>query len=442
MRRSFLFTLVSITSSSVALVHCGSSSSTGAPADGGPASDGTSPMPETSTPEDGGTPADSGNAADSGAATDTGTGAQDSGATDTGPVGCDADAGMTSCSGTCVDLQTDQSNCGGCGHDCTTGIAGQTALCSAGVCQPIVLENLPTGVTTVGQIATDGSNVVWTSPGTGSQAGVYSVATNKAFQVPTILDQSSGTTYGAAIAMANGQAFYFAQSGTPLATYIGFAAAGNSMSGGNLTTLGATLKGVAVAASGTTVAWGAFASGTNTVYIGQIDASTTSPKPTTDANQVDTNGIAGIATDGTNAYYTQASGLKSVALMSGSTPAAFLTGLQSPSQIVAVTGASPFIYFCDNGADVISRSTIPSPMASKVYDNSSASLPCTGLSADSKYVYFTDTFSDVLYMKVDGTGTLGILAKANQPTAVAVDSKALYYVDTAAGTLNKIALPL
>jgi hypothetical protein len=60
---------------------------------------------------------------------------------------------MTACSGACVDLQTDGSNCGSCGHACASG-----TMCSAGSCmacgatvsfgsqiQPIFTANCTTG---------------------------------------------------------------------------------------------------------------------------------------------------------------------------------------------------------------------------------------------------------------------------------------------------------
>ncbi len=52
----------------------------------------------------------------------------------TAEAGVDAqpDACATTCSGKCVDLQTDKSNCGACGRTCEVG-------CSAGVCQATVL---------------------------------------------------------------------------------------------------------------------------------------------------------------------------------------------------------------------------------------------------------------------------------------------------------------
>jgi hypothetical protein len=51
-----------------------------------------------------------------------------------GRTGCEAacETGLTSCSGSCRDLQTDRASCGACGHIC----AGNET-CASGVCRAI-----------------------------------------------------------------------------------------------------------------------------------------------------------------------------------------------------------------------------------------------------------------------------------------------------------------
>jgi hypothetical protein len=78
---------------------------------------------------------------------------------------CACAAGYTSCSGTCVDFQTDAANCGRCGHSCLYG------TCSAGVCQPwVVVGNYEN----IGWMDSDGKYVVW-SPGDGNSE-VYQIS--------------------------------------------------------------------------------------------------------------------------------------------------------------------------------------------------------------------------------------------------------------------------
>lgn len=67
---------------------------------------------------------------------------------DTGPM-CDPDAGQTACGNSCVTLDTDDKNCGFCGHDCLG------ASCTKGLCAP---ETLITGLNNPNGIVTDGTN--------------------------------------------------------------------------------------------------------------------------------------------------------------------------------------------------------------------------------------------------------------------------------------------
>jgi hypothetical protein len=51
------------------------------------------------------------------------------------PGGCPG--GLTACSNACVDTQTDNNNCGGCGHQCMPTAGGQQTGCVGGACVPI-----------------------------------------------------------------------------------------------------------------------------------------------------------------------------------------------------------------------------------------------------------------------------------------------------------------
>jgi hypothetical protein len=63
----------------------------------------------------------------------------------------EAGCALTTCGASCVDLQTDNANCGGCGLACST-------TCTAGRC----VETLATTINAV-SLATDGSYVYWSS---------------------------------------------------------------------------------------------------------------------------------------------------------------------------------------------------------------------------------------------------------------------------------------
>ena len=81
-----------------------------------------------------------------------GTGCATGGMTCQGGV-CQCPAGTTNCSGTCVNEQTDASNCGACGQKCLGG------MCSSGMCQPILMVSDTIG--SISDIATDGTVVVY-----------------------------------------------------------------------------------------------------------------------------------------------------------------------------------------------------------------------------------------------------------------------------------------
>jgi hypothetical protein len=45
------------------------------------------------------------------------------------PKGCNCSNGQTCCSNVCTNLQTDRSNCGGCGTTCGSGLSCQSGVC-------------------------------------------------------------------------------------------------------------------------------------------------------------------------------------------------------------------------------------------------------------------------------------------------------------------------
>lgn len=69
---------------------------------------------------------------------------------------CACQGQQMACGMACVDLQSDQKNCGTCGHDC---LGGQ---CMAGKCQPITIT---TGQTAVASLAVDSTSIYWARTG-------------------------------------------------------------------------------------------------------------------------------------------------------------------------------------------------------------------------------------------------------------------------------------
>jgi len=75
-----------------------------------------------------------------------------------GTCGCNADAGLAVCVGNCVDLQTDSTNCGSCGHDC------QGSTCSSGFCLPTVAASASSPIW---GLAVTPDSLYWTQQGLG-----------------------------------------------------------------------------------------------------------------------------------------------------------------------------------------------------------------------------------------------------------------------------------
>jgi hypothetical protein len=142
----------------------------------------------------------------------------DSGVCDAGA--CDADAGMMACGCSCVDVQTDQHNCGRCQHDC---LAGQ---CMNGVCQAwTVVAN-----TTVGTgLDSDGKYVVWDD----NSLGVHVIKADGTGGITTFTQTESAgsgvSLKGGTVAFANGTSIFTAPEGQATAAAHAMPSTGGSV---------------------------------------------------------------------------------------------------------------------------------------------------------------------------------------------------------------------
>jgi len=67
---------------------------------------------------------------------------------------CHCPGNQVECNGSCIDVQSDTANCGGCGHDCLGG------TCANGLCPT---EELASGQNDPYSLAVDANNVYWTT---------------------------------------------------------------------------------------------------------------------------------------------------------------------------------------------------------------------------------------------------------------------------------------
>lgn len=93
-----------------------------------------------------------------------------------GACTCEADAGAVLCGTKCVDTLTDPSNCGTCGHICQY-LSTSTGVCSGGACQPVVAAG---GTGAIFDIIVTNSTLWWTQPGTSGQNNTGAIY-NKVF---------------------------------------------------------------------------------------------------------------------------------------------------------------------------------------------------------------------------------------------------------------------
>ena len=79
---------------------------------------------------------------------------------------CKCPTPQSVCSNRCVDTTQDESNCGFCGHNC------QGNPCTMSLCQASNIAQVTVSTTHIASIAVDSTNVYWTQ-GTGSGSGAY-----------------------------------------------------------------------------------------------------------------------------------------------------------------------------------------------------------------------------------------------------------------------------
>jgi len=279
--------------------------------------------------------------------------------------------------GGCIDLNTDEGNCGACEHSCIGG------TCSSGQCQPVQLA------TVLGDsigLATDGTNVYWTDQGVSNFGGLVqsvpvgggsTVALASPVTVPVDLAIDTTNVFWSAGADPGGNAiFSVPKTGGAYGTVVTAAGLG---SGGDA---------VWVAADGVNVYWAGIEGG-----VFQAPKSTGSPVITLDPVTAPPGIVFAIAVDASNVYWTE---------------------------------ASP-------GAELLRKTPIGGGLVTTLASGLTLSVDVSDIATDGVNVYWTQGESGVSggsvnSVSVNGGPTLTIATTSVTPGALAVDANYAYWV--------------
>jgi hypothetical protein len=323
----------------------------------------------------------------------------------------DSDAGSDSgcmnnetlCNQMCVDLQTNSTNCGACGHDCLG------ATCTAALCQPTVLAPSQNGPTV---ITVDATNVYWVNLNVGTVmkvpiAGGSTTQLASGVQNATSIEVDATNVYWSDI-----------NAGTVNKVPIG---------GGSVTPLATGYQPKGIAVIGGYVYFTDFNGGSNS-HIYSVPTGGGSVQPVAAAG----GGPDPIAADGLNVYWssqvgcTNQSPVYQAAIDSGSVTV--LATMQGCPRSIAID--SSYVYWTESVGGNLRRVPI---------DGGSVSLLVPGgagaVVVDTSYAYFNANGDIVKMLKTGGATTT--VVSGQSPAALAVDGTYLYW--TAGGNVSKVA---
>jgi hypothetical protein len=344
-----------------------------------------------------------------------------------GYVGLGQDSGLTCdagavCGTSCVDLQTDEKNCGRCGHDCQGG------TCSNGSCQPVTVASNQTGAWA---IAVDSTNVYWTTyAGPSGNGTVMKCPTSGCGASPTTL-ATNQTSQGQGIA-TDGTNVYWANFDT--GTVEECAVGGCSQ---NPTTLASgQQKPYGVAVLGSVVYWTNLNSGT----VAACASTGCGGAPTTVASS--SNSAFGLAVNATSVYWTAGASTVLTCTVAGcGTPTTMASSQAYPIGIAIDTTN---VYLVDWSNNTSSGTVMACPLGgcsggAPTVLASSQDGPAV-LAADSNGVYWGNQNGGSIVMSSGGTTTV-LASGLSAPYGIAVDAKSVYWTSGISNTVMKVAKP-
>ena len=283
-------------------------------------------------------------------------------------------SGYSACNGVCSNFQTDAANCGTCGHSCNGG------ACSGGACQPFVVAQPPT-TSTVLDLATDGTHLLWTDSGLG---GAYEITLSTGTVVN--LGSISGVK---GIAVAGSYVGVTGLDGSYPDQYWGFnneSGLTSSYTGGLERDSGGSMTPfLAVESNAQNLCWiDVFSSMTYIECCPFIDGS--GGCGVTQSMSGNPYG-AQIGAGASGFYWSDVSTGTVYTVAYGGTSSAVVTFATSQSSANMVTADSSYAYWTTNGTSILRAPSTGSP--GTVHTVGSATSTITSMASDGNYVHFT-----------------------------------------------------
>jgi hypothetical protein len=316
-------------------------------------------------------------------------------------------SGGACCSGTCVNEQTDNSNCGGCGLVCATTPPSSTPGCSAGQC----LVTLATQGG--GALAVDSTNAYWLSRPTGSE-GTFVMKVPIAGGTPVTLASVSGSS-STSIAVEGTNVYWTTILGALMTVPV---------DGGAATTLagvpGSGPQGIAVDA--TSVYW----TGTDTDTIMKIllgGGSVTTLVVAPAANEP-----WPITGDGTNVYWGNVGESTVMRVPVGGGTPTTLSSSQNMPEGIAVNASN--VFWTDLGSGVVMSVPIGGGTATTLASSQDSPV---AIAADAARAYWVDSQA-IMTVPVGGGTTTTLASVLAGPSGLAIDSTSVYWTTPECGS--------
>lgn len=324
-------------------------------------------------------------------------------------------ANETMCSAGCVDVTTDDKNCGSCDHSCQGG------ACTNGQCQPVELAN---GLRSPNDIATDGTNVYWTA-WSAAFGGVFSVPVNGGAlnQLTTTSDTYGITTDGTNI--------YYTQYLTSGSVY-------NVPTGGGSPVLMAMGQGrpTSVSAAGGYVFFA-------NPYTGNISKSLNDGSTNVTVVAASQGAPPGVVADDSYVYWTcgctsTTSGI-SRAPIGGGAPAVLAMNQAFPLNI---TMDANNVYWTNQGSTMMGDGSVmmAAKSGAQVLTVATAQDKPYDIAVNDKYIYWTTNVAggSVMAAPLGGGTPIVLVSGQNYPRGITTDAVAIYWTNAGTGTDGSI----